>query len=115
MRRELQVPREVLERDYVLSWVLAGLVGEESLSQSLIFKGGTALKKCYFGDYRFSEDLDFSSTDLPSGKALDIAIAAACERAVSLARPYAALQLECERYVGYFAHPRDKVKVSFSA
>jgi hypothetical protein len=25
-----------------------------------VFKGGTALKRCYFGDYRFSEDLDFS-------------------------------------------------------
>jgi len=26
----------------------------------LLFKGGTALKKCYFADYRFSEDLDFT-------------------------------------------------------
>ena len=26
----------------------------------LAFKGGTALKRCYFGDYRFSEDLDFT-------------------------------------------------------
>jgi predicted nucleotidyltransferase component of viral defense system len=25
-----------------------------------LFKGGTALKKCYFVDYRFSEDLDFT-------------------------------------------------------
>jgi predicted nucleotidyltransferase component of viral defense system len=25
-----------------------------------LFKGGTALKKCYFSDYRFSEDLDFT-------------------------------------------------------
>ena len=25
-----------------------------------MFKGGTALKRCYFGDYRFSEDLDFT-------------------------------------------------------
>ncbi len=28
----------------------------------LAFKGGTALKRCYFGDYRFSEDLDFTLT-----------------------------------------------------
>jgi len=28
-----------------------------------VFKGGTALKKCYFSDYRFSEDLDFTLTD----------------------------------------------------
>jgi predicted nucleotidyltransferase component of viral defense system len=30
------------------------------LRDRLAFKGGTALKKCYFGDYRFSEDLDFT-------------------------------------------------------
>jgi predicted nucleotidyltransferase component of viral defense system len=28
-----------------------------------LFKGGTALKKCYFADYRFSEDLDFTLSD----------------------------------------------------
>jgi predicted nucleotidyltransferase component of viral defense system len=28
----------------------------------LRFKGGTCLRKCYFGDYRFSEDLDFTAT-----------------------------------------------------
>ena len=31
-----------------------------SLLSNLAFKGGTALKRCYFGDYRFSEDLDFT-------------------------------------------------------
>ncbi len=30
------------------------------LREPLVFKGGTALKRCYFGDYRFSEDLDFT-------------------------------------------------------
>jgi predicted nucleotidyltransferase component of viral defense system len=30
------------------------------LDEDLIFKGGTALKRCYFHDYRFSEDLDFT-------------------------------------------------------
>lgn len=30
---------------------------------SLVFKGGTALRKCYFPGYRFSEDLDFTSLD----------------------------------------------------
>ena len=29
----------------------------------LIFKGGTCLRKCYFNNYRFSEDLDFTVTD----------------------------------------------------
>lgn len=26
----------------------------------MAFKGGTAMKRCYFGDYRFAEDLDFT-------------------------------------------------------
>jgi len=52
-------PETVLERDYCLSWLLVGL-SESLLKNSLLFKGGTALKKCYFPDYRFSEDLDFT-------------------------------------------------------
>jgi predicted nucleotidyltransferase component of viral defense system len=51
----------VLERDYCLAWFLAALA-ESDLRTVLGFKGGTALKRCYFGDYRFSEDLDFTLT-----------------------------------------------------
>ena len=54
-----RIPETVLERDYCLAWFLAAL-GESELKAMLGFKGGTALKRCYFGDYRFSEDLDFT-------------------------------------------------------
>jgi len=54
-----RIPESVLERDYCLSWFLAGL-SQSPGRDRLIFKGGTALKKCYFPDYRFSEDLDFT-------------------------------------------------------
>ncbi len=57
-RKRLGLPWEVLERDYLLSWILAGITQVEILQNSLVFKGGTALKKCYFGDYRFSEDAE---------------------------------------------------------
>ena len=50
---------DVLERDYCLAWFLAALE-ETDLRTRLALKGGTALKRCYFGDYRFSEDLDFT-------------------------------------------------------
>jgi predicted nucleotidyltransferase component of viral defense system len=50
---------DVLERDYCLAWFLAALA-ESDLKTTLAFKGGTALKRCYFSDYRFSEDLDFT-------------------------------------------------------
>ena len=47
-----------IEKDYVLSWILWGIASHAELTKKLIFKGGTALKKVYFEDYRFSEDLD---------------------------------------------------------
>ncbi len=57
-----RIPEAVLERDYCLAWFLVGLSRSPHRDQ-LAFKGGTALKRCYFGDYRFSEDLDFTLTD----------------------------------------------------
>ena len=54
-----RIPETVLERDYILSWLLVGL-SRSPLRNCLAFKGGTALKKCYFAGYRFSEDLDFT-------------------------------------------------------
>src|SRR5207302_4600351 len=54
-----RLPEAVLERDYCLAWFLVGM-GQSRLGQILTFKGGTALKRCHFGDYRFSEDLDFT-------------------------------------------------------
>jgi predicted nucleotidyltransferase component of viral defense system len=54
-----RIPEAVLERDYCIAWFLVGL-SRTPLHKFLIFKGGTALKRCYFGGYRFSEDLDFS-------------------------------------------------------
>ena len=54
-----RIPEAVLERDYCLAWFLVGL-SNSPICKSLIFKGGTALKRCYFRKYRFSEDLDFT-------------------------------------------------------
>lgn len=49
-----------IEKDYMLSWILQGVAQHEQLSTNIVFKGGTVLKKIYFEDYRFSEDLDFT-------------------------------------------------------
>jgi len=54
-----RIPESVLERDYCLAWFLVAL-GRTPLREQLAFKGGTAIKRCYIGDYRFSEDLDFT-------------------------------------------------------
>lgn len=51
----------VVEKDYVLGWLLAGIHAHPDLRGAWVFKGGTCLKKCYFDDYRFSEDLEFTT------------------------------------------------------
>lgn len=63
--REWGLREDVVEKDYVIGWVLWGLGSDPGLSTSWAFKGGTCLKKCYVETYRFSEDLDF--TVLPEG------------------------------------------------
>ena len=50
----------VVEKDYVIGWVLWGIANSPEVSDHWIFKGGTSLKKCYIDTYRFSEDLDFT-------------------------------------------------------
>jgi len=49
-----------LEKDYVITEVLKALSLVPALSELLVFKGGTALRKVYFADWRYSEDLDFT-------------------------------------------------------
>src|SRR5207247_609374 len=56
-----RIREDVLERDYCLAWFLCALA-QSDLRDVLAFKGGTALKRCYFPEYRFSEDLDFTLT-----------------------------------------------------
>ena len=60
LAREFGLSANVVEKDYVLGWLLAGIYNHPDLSEKWIFKGGTCLKKCFFETYRFSEDLDFT-------------------------------------------------------
>ena len=59
-----QVDPMIIDLDYSLGWFLHGLITVSKWNQSCIFKGGTCLRKCYFPDYRFSEDLDFTMIQL---------------------------------------------------
>ena len=53
------VSQEIIEKDYFIELVLFYFSKDSSLCENLVFRGGTALKKVYFPEYRFSEDLDF--------------------------------------------------------
>jgi len=58
-----RIREDVLERDYCLAWLLSALA-QSDLRPVLASKGGTALKRCYFAEYRFSGDLDFTLRQL---------------------------------------------------
>ena len=83
-RDSKKVAQHVVEKDYALSYILAGIAMQPELRDSLIFKGGTALKKMFFGDYRFSEDLDFSVIMAPKHAALEAALQSAATHSKEL-------------------------------
>ncbi len=61
---DLGLRADVVEKDYILGWMLAAISRHDVLGKSWSFKGGTCLKKCYLETYRFSEDLDFTVSEV---------------------------------------------------
>lgn len=57
------VSYETIEKDYFIELMLFYLAKDIEFKEKLIFRGGIALKKIYFSDYRFSEDLAFLVED----------------------------------------------------
>jgi predicted nucleotidyltransferase component of viral defense system len=96
---------EIVEKDYALSYILAGIAKQQQLGNSLIFKGGTALKKIFFGDYRFSVDLDFSTLDAPKNQALESALQAAIGISSELLSDYGPFEIQLKRYPERGPHP----------
>lgn len=61
LAEKLKIPKSTIDKDWVLGHFLAAIYSDPELKEALVFKGGTCLRKCWFPDYRFSEDLDFTS------------------------------------------------------
>lgn len=57
------VAKSTIDKDWVLGHFVDAIFSIPELRTDLVFKGGTCLRKCYFEDYRFSEDLDFTATN----------------------------------------------------
>ncbi len=54
---------DIMAKHYVLGWLLHGILST-TISDSLIFKGGTALSKIHYpNNWRLSEDLDFTASN----------------------------------------------------
>ena len=66
--KEFEIHTSSVQRDYVFGWLLAGIYSESKLQDYLVLKGGNCLRKAYFENTRFSNDLDFSLiSDLTEG------------------------------------------------
>jgi predicted nucleotidyltransferase component of viral defense system len=63
MAAQKGVPGATIEKDWALGHFLDAVFSVMELRDKLVFKGGTCLRKCFLPDYRFSEDLDFTSED----------------------------------------------------
>jgi len=54
---QMQIPAIYVEKDYWVTYALKTIF-ESAIGADTVFKGGTALSKCYSMINRFSEDID---------------------------------------------------------
>ena len=94
---EWKMRPDVVEKDYVLGWLLAAIAQHPIASTTWVFKGGTCLKKCYFETYRFSEDLDFSL--VPSAPYDELALLAILREIAELTHELSGILFAPERTV----------------
>lgn len=118
-RSQRAIPFWAWEKDYALSYLLAGIAQSEKLCRGLVLKGGTALRKYYFADYRFSEDLDFSAYPATRSADVEPALQTAVRTMNELLQERGAFRVELERLVLREPHPGGQdaftVRVQFPA
>lgn len=59
---EFDIHTSNVQRDYTFGWILFSLYSNSTLKDILVLKGGNAFRKAYFPNTRFSEDLDFTTS-----------------------------------------------------
>lgn len=111
--RRRAVPYETILKDYAIGHLLSAIAHEPGVADALVMKGGTALKKLYFGDYRFSEDLDFSADGGPRGAALEEALRAVGDRALKSLSVWGPFGVFVERIAHRDPHPHDQGSFAF--
>lgn len=107
LAKEIHTPLWILEKDYAISYILLGVSRVPALADVLVLKGGTALRKAYFQDYRFSEDLDYSTRSgaIPD---IDALMQAAVRQAETELQRQGPFQVFLERLHLREPHPGDQ-------
>jgi len=112
-----KVLQYIVEKDYALTYLLAAIVQADGLGDNLVLKGGTALKKLYFADYRFSEDLDYSTRVMGPVQQIDAAMETVVGSMSEMLNERGPFQVELEPLMLKQPHPGDQkaylVRVQF--
>ena len=114
-KKSLKYPLQVAEKDYMLALTLQ-LISESSLSKKLVFKGGTAIHHCYLKQYRFSEDLDFSTGQKPISmkEVQEVLISSGYLEIKKQFQSESTIKIERLLYTGPLGHPNSiKVEADF--
>lgn len=106
--RQKHVQQYIVEKDYALSYLLAAIVQADGLGENLVLKGGTALKKLYFADYRFSEDLDYSTRVMGPVKQIDALMETVVQCMGEMLNERGPFQVSLEPLVLKQPHPGDQ-------
>jgi predicted nucleotidyltransferase component of viral defense system len=107
--KEKNVLQNIVEKDYALSYLLSAIYSVPELQKNLVLKGGTALKKLYFRDYRFSEDLDFSTRQIGRIETIDDLIRLTVNKMAALLHERGPFRVEYEPYLLRNPHPNDQI------
>lgn len=73
------VPLPYVEKDYVMGWLLWAISNDPWLGSNLVLKGGNCLRKIYFSDTRFSDDLDFTALQLDAEQTFKRRLSSICD------------------------------------
>jgi predicted nucleotidyltransferase component of viral defense system len=103
------VPLWVVEKDYAISYLLAAIADTTGLGDEIVLKGGTALKKAYFSEYRFSEDLDYSSLAFDERFDIENMITAAARKTEGLLQENGAFTVQLEPLILREPHPEGQL------
>jgi predicted nucleotidyltransferase component of viral defense system len=103
--RATGAPHEVVLRDHALSYMLAAIYADAELGDVMAFKGGTALRKCFFPGYRFSEDLDFTMRERWDEARIEGALHDAAAEAARLTASHGVFRFVVDRREHRGLHP----------
>lgn len=103
------VQQSIVEKDYALNYLLAAISATDGLSENLVLKGGTALKKLYFQEYRFSEDLDYSTRRVGPIQQIDTLMETVIRCMAESLNDRGPFQVSFEPLVLKLPHPGDQI------